>query len=185
MLDNKGHTGWRFVTCGFGKSNLQQRRQCPRAAQTLFSRYRMGSVDSCGSYPRHLGYLPKGSPCRFCSVAKETPFHLLRTCPGTANFRFLFGLSPRILFHDTSSNLLNIALFDDFLTMVHPVERNRYQQKITQALVPFLRRKRKREPSGSDSRNLSSQLLDEPAEKCPYGSRRRTRRLIIPQPDLP
>ena len=176
MFDKKGHAGWRYAICGFSKSNLEQKRSCPRAAQTLFSRYRMGSVDSCGSYPRHLGYLPKGSLCRFCSVAKETPYHLLRSCPGTANYRSIFGLSLKTLHHDTPSNMLDIALFDDYITTVHPVQKNQFQQRLTTALVTFLDQKRELEPSSPDS---MPSILGEPATKRQCGSRRRRTRLII------
>jgi hypothetical protein len=179
LLENKGHAGWRFATCHFSRSNFEQRRQCPRALQTLFSRYRMGSVDSCGSYPRHLGYIPRDSPCRFCTVAKETPSHLLNSCPGTAAYRILFGLSPTTLLHDTPSNLLAIALFDDYITMVHPIEQNRYQHRLTQAMVTFLDRKRDREPSTPDLTSSTSPV--EPTAKRQRIFRRPPRRrLIIP-----
>ena len=36
-FDRNHHTGWRFVVCGLKRSNLQGRKDCPRALQTLYS----------------------------------------------------------------------------------------------------------------------------------------------------
>lgn len=110
----------RFLICGIKHSNLQQRRQVPREWQCLFARWRMGIVDSCGSYPRHMGFVPKNLPCRFCHAAKESPVHLLEFCPGTLLYRIQHDLSRKTLQDDTASNIVKIVQFDAWISRSLP-----------------------------------------------------------------
>ena len=68
------------------RSNLSRRISVPRALQTLYSRWRLGEVESAGRYPRRLKWIfsPK---CRACGHPIETTVQLLTTCPGTSAYR--------------------------------------------------------------------------------------------------
>ena len=114
------HFGARYGVVGLKRSNLQQRRSLPRALQCLYSRWRIGQVDSCGKYPRHLGYLASDLPCRFCLSPHESPVHLLSLCPGTLLYRCCHGLSLETLRSDSPENIVLIAKFDSWISNTLP-----------------------------------------------------------------
>jgi len=100
-------------------SNFRHRASLPRSSQTLFSRWRLGQVESCGTYPRKLKWVEQ-SNCRFCSSPCETTFHLLTTSPGATTTRAYIGVSLDALCCDTAHNVIAIAHFDTFIRSVLP-----------------------------------------------------------------
>jgi hypothetical protein len=114
------HFGARYGVVGLKRSNLQQRRSLPRALQCLYSRWRIGQVDSCGKYPRHMGYVSSDLPCRFCLSPNESPVHLLSLCPGTLSYRFRHGLSLETLCSDSPEDIVLIAKFDYWISTTLP-----------------------------------------------------------------
>ena len=110
------HFGARYGVVGLKRSHLQQRRSLPRALQCLYSRWRIGQVDSCGKYPRHMGYLSSQLPCRFCFSPSESPLHLLTLCPGTLAYRCSHGLSLETLRSDSPEDIVLIAKFDSWIS---------------------------------------------------------------------
>ena len=113
ITDSAHHTGSRYIFCGLRKTNFQARANLPRSLQCLFSRWRLGQVDSCGNYPRHLGYTETScSLCRLCGLAPESPLHLLTECPRLFQFRFARNISLETLRYDSPGNILSIAYFD-------------------------------------------------------------------------
>ena len=115
LAETSSHSGDRFAICGSTKSNFHARSSLPRILQCLFSRWRTGQVDSCGTYPRHLGYL-NDPRCRFCHYPIETTTHLLTSCPGTAPWRALHSVSSLdTLRRDFPLNIISIAQFDAFI----------------------------------------------------------------------
>ena len=138
-IDTHHHTKLRYLTCGLTKSNLQARRCLPRALQCLYSRWRIGQVDSCGSYPRNLNYLAKDLPCRFCFCSKESTLHLLSSCPGTLMYRIQHGLSLRTLQDDSAANIVAIAQFDDWISHTLPFDHlPPIQKSLSSSLKRFL-----------------------------------------------
>ena len=113
--------GHRYTLCQCKKSNFRARDALPRPIQTLYSRWRLGQVDSCGTYPRKLTWIANPA-CRFCGFPKETIAHLITNCPGTAPFRSQHGLSLSTLINDTCDNMILIAQFDSFLRSVLPYD---------------------------------------------------------------
>lgn len=87
----------------------------PWALHTLYSRYRVGKVESCGVYSCHLKWL--ANPwCHFCGYPCKTIFHLLTSCPDTTTFCVAHGISFDTLVNETSENILLITQqFDTFL----------------------------------------------------------------------
>ena len=146
MLDTK-HTGIRFQICGFQRSSLSQRASLPRPLQTLYSRWRIGQVDSCGTYPRRISKPYVENPaCRFCGFQIETTLHRLTVCPGTSFYRAIHGISLATLVLDTQANMLAIACFDSFLAHTLPFDTYpKNQHTIHKALFSALEsRKQKR-----------------------------------------
>ena len=146
LLDTK-HTGIRFQICGFERSSLSKRTFLPRPLQTLYSRWRIGQVDSCGTYPRRISHPYIENPaCRFCGFPIETTLHLLTMCPGTSLYRATHGISLATLAFDTQANMLAIACFDSFLAHALPFDNYpRNQHSVHKALFSVLEsRKRKR-----------------------------------------
>jgi hypothetical protein len=88
----------------------------------LYSRWRTGQVDSCGKYPRHLGYLASNLPCRFCLSPNESPIHLLSLCPGTLSYRCNHGLSLNSLRTDSPHDIVSIAKFDAWISKTLPFD---------------------------------------------------------------
>ena len=120
LWDSK-HTGQRFQVCGTRRSNFRNRASLPRSLQTLYARWRLGQVESCGTYPRKLKWIERPE-CRFCGDPCETVFHLLTTCPGTAPARISLGISLHTLCYDSGHNILAIAYFDAFIRDVLPYD---------------------------------------------------------------
>ena len=101
-----------FEQCPNRRSNLKRRRGVPRSLQCLFSRYRIGLVESCGRLARHLNLL-SSDECRLnCGWPFETVEHLLLECPETKAVRTHLSISPSTLQQDSPSNIVAIALFD-------------------------------------------------------------------------
>jgi hypothetical protein len=80
----------------------------------------MGQVDSCGKYPRHMGYLASDLACRFCLSSTESPVHLLSTCPGTLSYRCHNGLSLDSLRPDSPKDIVLIANFESWISKTSP-----------------------------------------------------------------
>ena len=145
-LDTR-HTGIRFYLCHFERSNLSARTSLPRPLQTLFSRWRIGQVDSCGTYPRRIKHPYVENPaCRFCNFPIETTLHLLTECPGTSLYHAVHGISLTTLAFDLQANMLALACFDSFVAhTLHFDNYPRNQLTVQKALsVVFESRKRKR-----------------------------------------
>jgi hypothetical protein len=136
------HHHQRFLICGISKSHFRDRQPCPRALQCLFSRWRLGKLDSCGTYSRIMNYVDKNTPCRFCSGPTETPLHLLVSCPGTTSYRVTHGLSLATLQQDTPVNLFAIATFDTWISQVLPFPRFPMAQRALALSIPTPTRKR-------------------------------------------
>ena len=113
--------GHRYHLCKHLNTNFKRRDLLPRPIQTLYSRWRLGHVDSCGTYPRKLNWIADPA-CRFCKFPKETILHLLTHCPGTAPFRYEHNLSLSTLHYDTHDNMILIARFDSYLRRVLPFD---------------------------------------------------------------
>ena len=113
--------GHRHLICKCKQTNFKERDTVPRPIQTLYSRWRLGQVDSCGTYPRKLKWIANPA-CRFCCLPKETILHLVSQCPGTQPFRTQHGLSLSTLITDSHDNMLTIAQFDSFLRSVLPFD---------------------------------------------------------------
>jgi len=109
--------GSRFHVCGLKQSNLKLRCSIPWALQSLYSRYRIGEVESCGVYPRRMGWI-EDPRCRFCSHPCETFVRLLNACPDTAAYCITHGISFDTLVNEMPENILRIAHFDAFLWRV-------------------------------------------------------------------
>ena len=106
--------GARYRVCGPTRSQLKNRRDIPRALQCLYSRWRVGEVESCGVFPRRLNWI-ESPECRYCCYPCETTFHLLNDCPGTAAFRLDHGLSTDVLVVESPDNIIRVAQFDAFI----------------------------------------------------------------------
>jgi len=76
------HNGVRYQICGFNRSHFHHRAPLPHSLQTLYSRWRLGQVESCGTYPRKLKWVEQPG-CHLCSFPCVTTFHLLTDCAGT------------------------------------------------------------------------------------------------------
>ena len=154
------HTGIRFFLCRFQRSNLSQRTSLPRPIQTLFSRWRIGQVDSCGTYPRRITHPYVENPaCRFCNYPLETTLHLLTECSGTSLYRAVHGISLDTLAFDTQANMLAIACFDSFVAHALPFDiYPRNQHTLQKSLLAvFELRKRKRVQTSLQNARDSSQ----------------------------
>ena len=116
--DLQGH---RCLMCHSKRSNFKERNSLPRPIQTLYSRWRLGHVDSCGTYPRKLQWIANPA-CRSCGFPTETIHHLLTQCPGTLLYRRQHGLSLHTLTTDTRDNMINIAQFDSYLRHTLPFD---------------------------------------------------------------
>jgi len=116
------HTGVRFDICGTKRSNFRDRASLPRSLQTLYSRWRIGQVESCGTYARKLKFV-ESPQCRFCGFPTETTIHLLTDCPDTASIRANNGISLDTLRYDTRGNILAIACFDAFIRNTLPYDK--------------------------------------------------------------
>ena len=176
------HTGTRFRVCGVTKSNFRTRESVPRVLQTLYSRWRLGQVESCGTYPRKLKFVETPA-CRFCHYPCETTFHLLTTCPGTAAYRAINGLSLDTIRNDSCSNILAIARFDSFIRAVLPYDSvPPNQQLISAKLKSTTNRKRlTQSPSSTTSEPIQKrrrsdcmQPLIIPLHNNPTQSRKRS-----------
>ena len=128
------HTGLRYGICGTTKSNLRNRELLPRAIQTLYSRWRLGQVESCGTYPRKLKFV-QSAACRFCDFPCETTIHLLTDCPGTALMRTFYGISLDTLRCDSCRNILAIAYFDAFIRRALPFDSQPPNQQLLSSLL--------------------------------------------------
>jgi len=121
LTDPHHHSGYRILNAGIKKSNFKLRQYVPRALQCLYSRWRLGRVDSCGSYARHLGYLEDDNfVCRFCNQAKESTFHLCSTCFVLEPYRQAHNISSETLMNDSPQNIFAIAAFDNHITNTFP-----------------------------------------------------------------
>ena len=136
------HTGTHFQVCGVTKSNFHTREPVPQVLQTLYSWWHLGQVESCGTYPRKLKFVEMPA-CHFCHYPCETTFHLLTTCPGTAAYCAINGLSLDTIQNDSCSNILAIAWFDSFIRDVLPYDSiPPNQQLISAKLTSTTNRKR-------------------------------------------
>jgi hypothetical protein len=180
LSSSHNHTGQRFLCCGTNRTNFKARTGVPRPLQCLFSRWRLGQVDSCGSYSRHLGFTEGNcSLCHFCSTATESPLHLCTTCPAFTSYRNDHNISLSTLSHDSSTNILAIAGFDEFIsritTFINP-------PPIQAPLSRCLETARKRKASSHDT------TTPEPTPKRTHpnerNKNRRKRHLIIPSTPL-
>jgi hypothetical protein len=160
--------GARYQVCGLRRSNLKKRRPVPRALQCLYSRWRVGEVESVGIYPRRLDWI--SSPmCRLCGYPSETTVHLLTTCPGTYPTRASLGISFDTLVNESPDNIIRIARFDTWLRSVLPIDQLMATQGISAILHDTLRKRKVQ----NDTLNAS----------CPLQKRtKRQRYLVIPQP---
>ena len=163
------HTGIRFRTCGFQQSNLSERASLPRPLQTLFSRWRTGQVDSCGTCPRRITRPHIENPtCRFCHFPVETTFHLLAsTCPGTSLYCAAHGISLQTLADDTQANMLAVACFDSCLAHALPFDHcPKNQATIDKALSSALdSRKQKLEQTSLQVARDSAHKRQKPSRK--------------------
>jgi hypothetical protein len=160
--------GTRYEVCGLKRSNLKQRRSMPRALQCLYSRWRVGEIETVGIYPRRLGWI--SSPlCRLCGYPSETTVHLLTACPGTYPTRASLGISFDTLVIESPDNIIRIARFDAWLRSVLPLE----QLMATQGISAILRETMRKRKVHHDTLHAS------------YPLQKRTKRqhyLVIPQP---
>ena len=140
----------------------------PRALQCLYSRWRVGEIETVGIYPRRLGWI--SSPlCRLCGYPSETTVHLLTACPGTYPTRASLGISFDTLVIESPDNIIRIARFDAWLRSVLPLE----QLMATQGISAILRETMRKRKVHHDTLHAS------------YPLQKRTKRqhyLVIPQP---
>ena len=178
LTSHNHHTGSRIRTAGIKKTNFQAREGTPRALQCLFSRWRLGQVDSCGSYPRHLGFIEDDDRlCRFCYSANETTLHLCATCPALQTYRAAHNISLDTLYTDSKHNILTIAAFDNYISNILPyVTHPPIQPSLHCSYLSTLKRKytTTKIPKGTP--------VTEPPTKYPRSpsTNRRKRHLIIP-----
>ena len=110
----------RRITLGVKSSNLRKRAQLPRALQALYSRWRLGEVETAGEYPRRMNWI-QSPKCRFCSCPKETIIHLLMDCPGLTSYRYTTKVAIGDLQNDSPAAIYRIARLDDWLRYADPV----------------------------------------------------------------
>ena len=153
----------RYNILGTHHSNLKLHHPIPRALQCLYSRWRVGEVESVGKYPRRLRWID--SPiCRLCGHPEETTLHLLIDCAGTSFYRAIHGISYLTLVFETPSNILRIAQFDAWLRRILPCPQRPNDQTL-QAITSEALNKRKASVSPTT------------ATDCPAPKRRK---LVIP-----
>ena len=155
------------------RSNLGLRVGVPRAFQTLYSRWRLGEVESAGRYPRRLKWIL--SPmCRACGHPVETTVHLLTSCAGTSAYRANHGISIDTLVHETPANILRIAQFDAWIRTTFP-----FDQPISDfGLGDLLTATLKKRSLSSQSRTSEDDIVRPP-------TKRRRRFLVVPHNGLP
>jgi len=166
----RARSGSQYEVCGLTRSKLSRRRSTPRALQTLFSRWRVGKVESCGVYPRRMKWL-EDPGCRFCGYPCETTVHLLDSCPGTASYRLARGISFDTLAHESPESILCIASFDAFIRRCLRCDYIRTQPNLDSVINAF---KRKRERSSDNN-----------TEQQQHKRHKRQYKLVIPHPNLP
>jgi len=137
------HTGVRFDICGTKRSNFRDRASLPRSLQTLYSRWRIGQVESCGIYARKLKFV-ESPQCRFCGFPTETTIHLLTDCPDTASIRANNGISLDTLRYDTRGNILAIACFDAFIRNTLPYDKEPPNKQLLYSPILTVRAQLKR-----------------------------------------
>jgi hypothetical protein len=157
--------GARFNVCGIQQSQLKKRHSVPRALQTLYSRWRVGEVESCGVYPRRLQWIADPQ-CRFCGYPCETTVHLLSTCPDTAAYRLTHGISFDTLVDETPENIMRIAHFDAFIRRVLGCTHYRCNESLKAILYEHERKRKMVSP-------------DSTKQNRPQTTTHKRRRLII------
>jgi hypothetical protein len=171
FVSGKRHLAAREQLFVHQQSQLKKRRTVPRALQTLYSRWRVGEVESCGVYPRRLQWI-EDPRCRFCGYPCETTVHLLSTCPDTAAYRLTHGISFDTLVDETPENIIRIAHFDAFIRRVLGCTHYRCNKSLTAILYEHERKRKMVSPDSTkqtQSQNTSH----------------KRQRLIIPHPGLP
>ena len=158
--------GSRYFICGLRPSQLKKRRSIPRPLQTLFSRWRVGEVETCGVYPRHMGWI-NNPRCHFCGHPCETVVHLLTACPDTTAYCDTHGISFDTLVNETPENILRIAHLDAFIR--RELGCNYYSHGVTDTVLREFERKRKSPPDTTT--------------RQPHCKRRK--RLVIPHHCIP
>lgn len=113
------HDTHRRSFLGSSFSKLTLRCSLPRPFQTLYSRWRLGCIESCGTYAKAL-HFTNASSCRFCSSTTESPHHLLTDCPGTYLYRDVNHLSIEDLATESPSSMMKIVRFDRWLRHTLP-----------------------------------------------------------------
>jgi hypothetical protein len=163
--------GARYRICGPLRSDLKKRNAVPRALQCLYSRWRVGEVESCGVFPRRMTWID--SPvCRYCCYPCETTFHLLTDCPGTASYRLAHGLSTDVLVCESPDNIIRVAQFDAFIR--HTLGcRQWHSVPSLESILAATLNKRKTPPNQTNDNHHS-----------PHKRQKRST-LIIPHSDLP
>lgn len=108
-------------------------------------------------------------------MAKESPLHLCTTCPAFTSYRNDHNISLSTLTHDSSTNILAIAGFDEFISQISTFNN---LPPIQAPLAKSLATVRKRKAPSKDSVTL------EPTPKRMHSNgednHRRKRHLIIP-----
>ena len=132
--------GARFHTCGLQCSHLNQRCPLPCALQCLYSRWRVGEVESAGVYLRWLNWI-QSPQCRLCGYPSETTVHLLCDCPGSYPTRASLGISFDTLVCETPENVLPITRFDAWLRHTLPVEQSMTDASLLAILTSTLRKR--------------------------------------------
>ena len=144
--NNTDHNNHRYYTMGTKRSNLSLRKNkdITRNMESLFSRYRVGEVESVGKYPRRLKMVDDDGRCRLCQRAEETPLHLVSCCEGTESYRLVHDISRSTLVHETPENILRIVEFDQWLRNRLQYDRKPPEFGLPETLQHFYQERRKR-----------------------------------------
>jgi hypothetical protein len=172
LYHDSKRSGSRYDVIGPSWSNLRHRDNAPRALQTLYSRWRVGEVESAGVYPRRLKWILEPH-CRFCRHPCETTVHLLSDCPATLAYRVEHGISLDTLRHECPENIYAISRFDAWIRSIFPCSTRFQTSAQLDDAIETVTRKRKGLPIRKNT-SVHSQT-----NNC------KKRRLVIPHKGLP
>ena len=126
--------------------------------QCLYSRWRVGEVESVGKYPRRLATVVDDGICRLCHHSEESTLHLATCCEGTDAYRLVHDISRWTLVHESPGNILRIVEFDQWLRCQLQYDRKPPDFGMTQTLKDFYHEQRKRRKAYEDAKTESGQV---------------------------